>query len=630
MQLKVGIDKVIEIDSDKSIYETLKKNKIFIVSPCGGKGTCGKCKIQVIKGDHVCNNYGQLSSSDKDNGMVLACQTFAHSDLEIEIPKESALVVGDKIATSKLKDLSKYLETYGVTQNPFVKKITLQLQPPSITDNTSDIGRLQASLSEHNLNNIHFSHILSTNISATLRLHNWNIDASYITRDNNVNEVLLISGAMQCSKRFGVAVDIGTTTVVVYMVDLDTGKIIDVGSTYNSQMRYGDDVITRIVHATEGGGLDELRSAVRGDIKSIVKSLMEIHNIMTCEVVCTVISANTTMSQLFWGLDPASIREAPYIPTLNKYPVWTGAEARLPVSPMSPVYTFPCIGSYVGGDIVSGVLASGMHRKEEIALFMDIGTNAEIAIGNNEWIMSAACSAGPCFEGGGVTCGMRATVGAIESISIDRTTLEPTIKVIGGGAPIGLCGSALIDAISEMFISGIIDLKGSFHKDKTKRIRQAEAGLEYLVYSDDNIGRDIVITSADIENVIRAKAAIYAGVSLILREVGLTIDAVDKVYIAGGFGNYLNMEKAIIIGMLPDMPVEKFDFIGNSSIIGAYLALMSEELMKEADELSTKMTYLELSANNSYMDEYMSAMFLPHTSISQFPTVQEILKNSSK
>ncbi|MBF0473224.1 MAG: DUF4445 domain-containing protein, partial [Nitrospirae bacterium] len=503
----------------------------------------------------------------------------------------------------------------------------VELTHPSISDNISDIERLRSALFELGIDNIHFSHLITTDLSSTIRENNWKVEVSYIERHNNTHIVFLISGT-ECHKRYGAAVDIGTTTVVVYLVDLDTGHLVDVGSTYNSQMRYGDDVITRIVHATEGGGLEELRSAVRGDIKSIIKSLSEIHNIRVCEVVSTVIAANTTMSQLFWGLDPSSIREAPYIPTLNRYPMWTGAEARLPVSPMSPVFTFPCIGSYVGGDIVSGVLASGMHRRDEIALFMDIGTNAEIAIGNNEWIMSAACSAGPCFEGGGVTCGMRATNGAIESIVIDRKTLEPAIKVIGGGIPIGLCGSALIDAISEMFLSGIIDLKGSFHKEKTSRIREAETGLEYVVYTNEKIGRDIIITSADVENVIRAKAAIYAGVSLILREVGLGIEAIDKVYIAGGFGNYLNMERAIIIGMLPDMPTEKFDFLGNTSIIGAYLCLMSEELMKEAEELSKKMTYLELSATNSYMEEYMSAMFLPHTDISLFPTVQVKLNNA--
>jgi len=627
MQLKVGIDKIFDIDANISIYETLKRNKLFIISPCGGKGTCGKCKVRVIRGKYNCKSYGKLLSSERDNGIVLACQTKALSDLEIEIPKESALVVGEQIATSRYKDLSKYLETYGVKQNPYVKRVILEMTPPSITDNSSDIDRIRASLSALGIENVHFSHLLTSSIASILRANNWIVDVSYLRRGDNTYEVFDVCGANNL-KRFGAAVDIGTTTVVVYLVDLDTGKLIDVGSTYNSQMRYGDDVITRIVHAIEGGGLDELRSAVRADIKSIIKSILEIHNIKVEQVVSTVIAANTTMSQLFWGLDPSSIREAPYIPTLNRYPVWTGAEARLPVSPMSPVYTFPCIGSYVGGDIVSGVLASGMHRKEEIALFMDIGTNAEIAIGNNEWIMSAACSAGPCFEGGGVSCGMRATNGAVESIVIDRKTLEPTIKVIGGGIPIGLCGSALIDAISEMFLSGIIDLKGSFHREKTSRIREAEVGLEYLVYSNEKTGNDIIINTADIENVIRAKAAIYAGVSLILREVGLGIDAIDRVYIAGGFGNYLNMGRAIILGMLPDMPTEKFDFLGNTSIIGSYLCLMSEDLMKEAEELAVKMTYLELSASNSYMEEYTSAMFLPHTDISLFPSVRDILKKN--
>jgi uncharacterized 2Fe-2S/4Fe-4S cluster protein (DUF4445 family) len=390
-------------------------------------------------------------------------------------------------------------------------------------------------------------------------------------------------------------------------------------------MRYGDDVITRIVHATEGGGLHELRNAVVTDINTIINSLLERHGIEICEVDSATIAGNTTMSHIFWDLDPGTIREEPYIPALNSFPLWKGGTARLSINPQAPVYTVPCVASYVGGDIVAGVLASKMHRNPEVALFMDIGTNGEIAIGNNEWLMTAACSAGPCFEGSGIRCGMRATAGAIEAVKIAPETFEPAIAVIGGRHPLGICGSGMIDAISEMFLTGVINQKGKFVAGTTERIRSGEDGMEFLFYHDEKLNRDIVLTEVDIENILRAKAAVYAGITTLLGEVGFTLDAIEKIYIAGGFGNYINVERAVMLGMLPDVPKEKFVFMGNTSITGAYLCLLSEELRKEAEEVASKMTYIELSVSRNFMDEYMSALFLPHTDINQFPTVAALM-----
>jgi uncharacterized 2Fe-2S/4Fe-4S cluster protein (DUF4445 family) len=399
--------------------------------------------------------------------------------------------------------------------------------------------------------------------------------------------------------------------------------------TYNSQMRYGDDVITRIVHATEGGGLADLRNAAVSDINDLLQPVCERHGVDRDDIDSVVISGNTTMEQLFWGLDPASIREEPYVPTLNFFPRWRAGTAGIKVNRRAPVYTLPCVGSYVGGDIVAGIVASRMHTMPEISLFMDIGTNGEIAIGNNEWLITAACSMGPCFEGSGIRHGMRATEGAIESVRIDAVSFEPLLGVIGNGSPAGICGSGMIDAISELFFSGVIDQKGKFVKDlKTDRIKVGDEGPEFVFHRGKL--KDIVLSEVDIENVVRAKAALYAGVSLLLREVGLTLDVVEKVYIAGGFGNYLDVRKAIMIGMLPDMPVEKFSFIGNTSITGAYLCLLSGKMRGEAEEIAKKMTYMELSVSRGFMDEYMSAMFLPHTDMDLFPTVKSIYRPDTR
>ncbi|MBF0515945.1 MAG: DUF4445 domain-containing protein [Nitrospirae bacterium] len=626
MKLSITAGKSFDMKEGVSIYETLKANSVFLVSPCGGKGTCGKCQVRVTSGGAVVRSYGKLGQKERDDGLVLACLTSADTDLQIEIPEHSKLVLGGKIAVSIFKDTAAYLKSYGLDFEPLAKRVSLTLPPPTISDNIGDLERLTRALAELGIANMQYSHGFTATVADIIRQGGFNATLSYSKTNNNTSfEAIAIYPQGQNPGRYGLAVDIGTTTVVVYLVDMADGTVIDTGSTYNSQTKYGDDVITRIINATEGGGLDDLRNTVVEDINTIVDFFSSKHNVKSSEIEAAVISGNTTMAHIFWGLNPAAIREDPYIPTLNYYPLWNGAQAKLSINPQATVFTIPGIASYVGGDIVSGILASKMHRSTGISLFMDIGTNAEVAIGNDEWIMTAACSAGPCFEGGGIKFGMRATQGAIESITIDPVTLTPSISVIGGGVPAGICGSGMIDAIVELFKTGIINQKGVFNRTKTPLVREGDEGLEFLIYKADNQQRDIVLTTVDMENLIRAKAAIFAGVSLLLREAGLTLDILEKVYVAGGFGNSLNVEKAVTFGMIPDLPAEKYVFLGNTSIIGAYLTLMSDTLRTELESIASKMTYIELSVVGDYMDEYMSAMFIPHTDLTKFPTVAAAL-----
>ncbi|HMK61180.1 MAG TPA: ASKHA domain-containing protein [Dissulfurispiraceae bacterium] len=606
---------------DDSIFTALKGAGVYLVASCGGKGTCGKCKVVILEGNFEADTYGKLTADEKKEGIVLACQTYPIDSLTISIPKESRLIMGDKIAVSKTKDLVDHLKSFGVELNPLVKTVSVDLPPPSITDNISDLDRLRRTLAEHSLESMGFRHGFIAAMGRILREANWKVSLAYVEDDVDGKEAVSVWSRDPGDVNYGLAIDIGTTTVVVYLADLSSGKVIDMGSTYNSQIKFGDDVITRIVHATEGAGLDELREAVVSDINTIVESITERHSIDRNMVQAASIAANTTMSHIFWGLDPGSIRESPYIPELNSFPLWRATTANLSINPQGRVYTVPCIASYVGGDIVAGVMASKMTRNAELALFMDIGTNGEIAIGNNEWIMTAACSAGPCFEGSGIRCGMRATPGAIESVVIDESTLEPSVRVIGGGSPLGICGSGMIDAVSEMLLVGIIDQKGKFVEGKSDRIKHGDDGLEYVIYKDKHHHKDIILTEVDIENLLRAKAAIYSGISTLITEVGLTIDAIEKVYVAGGFGNYLNIRKAVLLGMIPDISEEKYVFMGNTSITGAYLCLLSDELRKEAEAIASKMTYVELSVSKMFMDEYVSALFLPHTNMDLFPTV---------
>jgi len=622
MKLVLSTGEEYTVSAGESLYEALKRHEHYIVAPCGGKGTCGKCIVQVLEGECDVRSHGKLSEKEIGSGFVLACQSFPRSDVLVSIPPTSRLIVGDKIAIARSRDLFELLNRMGGKLAPLVSRESLSLTPPTLADNTSDLERLRLALAEKGLH-LSFPREFIRGLADSLRKGEWNIQLCY---DPVEEKALFVEPSSLNGPRYGIAVDIGTTTVVVNLVDLADGRIIDVGSTYNSQMRFGDDVITRVVHATEGGGLDELQDAVLNDINNLTSIICARHEIESTRVESATIAGNTIMSHIFWGLNPEYIREEPYIPTANHFPRWSAAGAGLAIMPLAPVYTVPCVASYVGGDIVAGVLASGMHRNPEIALFMDIGTNGEIVIGNNEWLMTAACSAGPCFEGSGIRCGMRATKGAIEAVTFGTDSGEPALSVIGDGRPVGICGSGMIDAIAGMYQAGIIDQKGKLVRERAgERFREGPEGPEYVLYMDR--GSDVVLTEVDIENILRAKAAIYAGVSLLMKEVGLTPDVIEKVYIAGGFGNYLDITKGIMLGMLPDLPEERFAFLGNTSIAGAYLALLSEDMRKEIEEIASRMTYIELSTAGGYMDEYMSAMFLPHTDISLFPSVQKMLNN---
>ena len=623
MKISLSSGKSISGSPDISILESLKREDIFLTSSCGGKGTCGKCKIIIRSGSVNTRSAIKLTQEEIKKGYTLACQAFSEGDVLIEIPKESMLTLEGKIATGKSKDLQALLRSTGAGIEPLTERIVLQLPTPSLNDNISDLERLKRELFSKGLGCLRVPFRFLTDLAKTVRKKDWEVTLCIIHTED-CNEITNIFPDNKKTPRYAVAIDIGTTTLVTYLIDLMDGSLVDIASTYNSQIRFGDDVITRIVYATEHNGLRNLNKTVITDINIFLSLLKKTHHIDSDSIDQFVIAGNTTMTHLFLGLDPSAIREEPYIPTANSFPLAFAGELGLKVNPNTPVYAFPCVASYVGGDIVSGVLAARLHKKQELSLFMDIGTNGEIVLGNSDWLVAAACSAGPCFEGSGMKHGMRATEGAIEDVRINRKTLEPEIKVIGDTVPIGICGSGMIDVVAEMFLTGILNQKGKLQREISKRIKEGEDGLEFVVYSQD--GRDIVLTEPDIENIIRAKAAIYAGFSILLKEVGYTFDDIHKVYIAGGFGKFLDVEKAVILGMLPDISREKFEYMGNTSITGAYLCTLSRKLREEAEEIARKMTYLELSVSRSFMDEYVSALFIPHTNIDAFLSVKELMK----
>ncbi|MEK7823147.1 MAG: ASKHA domain-containing protein, partial [Nitrospirota bacterium] len=482
MKISLSSGKSIPSSSDTSILESLKREDIFLTSSCGGKGTCGKCKIIVKSGTVTARSKIKLTQEEIKKGYTLACQAFSEGDVLIEIPKESMLTLEGKIATGKSKDLQALLHSTGAGIEPLTERIVLQLPTPSLNDNISDLERLKRELFSKGLGCLRVPFRFLTDLAKTVRKKDWEVTLCIIHTED-CNEITNIFPDNKRTPRYGIAVDIGTTTLAAYLIDLTDGSLIDIASTYNSQIRFGDDVITRIVYATEHNGLRNLNKTVITDINIFLSLFKKTHHIDSDSIDQFVIAGNTTMTHLFLGLDPSAIREEPYIPTANSFPLAFAGELGLKINPNTPVYSFPCVASYVGGDIVSGVLAARLHKKQELSLFMDIGTNGEIVLGNSEWLVAAACSAGPCFEGSGIKHGMRATEGAIEDVRINRKTLEPEIKVIGNTTPIGICGSGMIDVVGEMFLPGILNQKGKLQIEISKRIREGEDGLEFVVYS---------------------------------------------------------------------------------------------------------------------------------------------------
>jgi uncharacterized 2Fe-2S/4Fe-4S cluster protein (DUF4445 family) len=430
-------------------------------------------------------------------------------------------------------------------------------------------------------------------------------------------------------KHFALAVDIGTTTVWVQLLDLAKGKIIGQAADYNGQMAYGDDVISRIVYSQKEGGLKTLQKAVAATINNIIKGLLKRHRLLVEEISHLTLAANTTMTHLFNAIDPKYIRLAPYTPAACHIPPVRARHLGLDLPEHVFIYTVSSVSSYVGGDIVAGALGSGIYKEPKLTLYIDIGTNGEIVIGNQEWLACAACSAGPAFEGGGIRFGMRAAKGAVEEASVNPQTAEPMFLTIDLAKPKGICGSGLINLLASLLEAGIVLPNGKFRDDlDTPHIRSGPDGLEYVLAwgGETESGEDLTISEVDIDNLMRAKGAMFAGYLTLLESVGLRLKDIEQVILAGAFGNFINIENSIAIGLMPDLPRENFQFVGNGSLTGATLLAFSRDLLEEERRVADMMTNFELSETPGYMDHYIASLFLPHTQEEYFPTITERLR----
>lgn len=608
---------------------------IEIGQPCGGQGRCGRCAVKVMEGNVRRRSTLRLSPEDVEQGYALACQTVVEGDAAIYVPPQEK--IERKLTTDRVAGEVTVPDGYEYLQDQTVRRIHLTLTPPSMDDQTDDWSRLQTALRlQANINRVNVSLALLQTIGDVLRTGEWKATAvlEYPLEDLE-QPVRLISlqpkHVDEYSPLWGCAIDIGTTTVSVWLVDLVSGAVKVQVAEYNGQIARGEDVISRIMYANKNGGGNELRQRVLDTINGLIETACKRVNARPDDVAKATIAGNSTMIHLLLGIPASNIRLSPFITAVNHPPLMTAREVGIKANPQASVDCLPGVASYVGSDITAGVLSSGLDHTENVTLFLDVGTNGEIVLGNRDWLVTCACSAGPAFEGAGVVNGMRATTGAIEEVWINNDTFEPTYRVIGGGKPSGICGSGLISLLSEAFITGIFDKAGNVNlMAASSRVREGAHGGEYVVAwgTESASGEDIVISHVDVDNLLRAKAAIYAGFSVLADTVGIPLETVSKVLIGGSFGKYINVEKAVQIGLLPDVPWDQFDFLGNTSVRGAYYALLDWRKRDQITEIAKRMTYIELSADNSFYEAFTSALFLPHTDMSKFPSVEAALSRS--
>jgi uncharacterized 2Fe-2S/4Fe-4S cluster protein (DUF4445 family) len=612
-----GASDVVRVPTGTLLSEAARLAGFDIHQPCGGQGRCGRCIVQITEGSARRRSTLRLSPEDIAAGYALACQTVVTGDITIMIPPQ------ETITRHLTTDRTAAEVPVPHAFNPSIRRVHLTLTLPTMQDQTDDWSRLQTALRQQaGIENVQCTLLQLQRLGSRLRESEWQITA-ILDLDRLI--ALLPGHTAKTAPLWGIAVDIGTTTVSLWLVDLISGEVRVQAADYNQQIARGEDVISRVIYASKNGGSDELRQRVLDTIHNLLDIACQQIGITPNEIVKATIAGNTIMIHLLLGIPADSIRLSPFIPAVNQVPPLRARDIRLNIHPDAVIDCLPNVASYVGADITAGALSSGLDDTELVSLFLDIGTNGEIVLGSREWLVTCACSAGPAFEGAGVLDGMRATQGAIEEVWINGDTYEPDYRVIGGGKPRGICGSGLISLLAELFLTGVIDKSGSVKLDlPTNRARMGEHGPEYVIVweKDSATGQDIVISRVDVDNLLRAKAAIYAGFTILAESVGLSLDTVEQVLIGGSFGKYINVEKAIQIGLLPDMPWDRFQFLGNTSIRGAYLALLDRESRARITAIASRMTYLELSADNTFYDAFTSALFLPHTDLARFPTVQ--------
>jgi uncharacterized 2Fe-2S/4Fe-4S cluster protein (DUF4445 family) len=626
-----------QVVAGQTLLQAARQAGVHINASCGGAGVCGKCRVKLEEGCLEGGLGPKLSAADQSASIRQACTGVVRDEVTISVLQVSSLLqggVGRDMPARHFARLHRFeidsLQQEGLFSPP-VEKLFLELPRPSNLDNMADAGRLLLGLNnQYQERGLVLDLPVLRNLRRVLRQDDFRVTVtlSRPVLSSGKSQVVHVQPGNWTKRCFGLAFDIGTTTVQGQLVDRHSGRVLAEKADYNGQLAHGEDVISRMLAAETEAGQAELQERIAATLNSLIDRLLREGGADHDEITSVTIAGNTVMTHLLLGLEVHSIRRSPYVPVSTFFPPVRATDLNLKLPPHVVSLAYPAISSYVGGDIVAGVMGSGMYRTELLTLYVDIGTNAEIVIGNREWLVCAACSAGPAFEGGGITHGMRAGEGAIEDFSLDPVSLEPMNITIGNRPALGICGSGLLAIIASFIEKGVIDQGGKFRADlSTPRFRTGVNGCEYvLVWKEEaGEGRDIVLNEVDIQNFIRAKAAIFAGIKTLVEEVGLRVADLEQIILAGAFGSYLNLDCAMTVGLLPEFDPEKIIYVGNGSLMGARMSELSNHIRRDVMAVVQRMTSFELSEVTGFQEQYVASLFLPHTDRTLFPGVHRRL-----
>ena len=589
----------VKVPKGTTILEAAIRCGVGIRSVCGGKGLCGKCKVIVRGGGVETRKTDLLKPEEAARGYVLACIAKVIEDIEVEIPVES------QIGRPRLQSVVKLPSV--------VPKSMLGQEPLSLESLAASPYKLGIGV----------------------------VETASIFKQREVHKVFAVLNTarrkiVDISEKekgvYGLAVDIGTTKVAAALVNVAEGRVLGTASEFNKQLLYGEDIISRIRYALDKkDGLKELQKAAVETINSVTEQLCKRFKVALDDVYMITVAGNTAMTYLFVGLDPYPlIKSFKERAEVSRNPHWLEArDMGLAVNRNADVYVLPCAGRFLGGDVIGDVITTGLNLSEEPALLIDIGTNTEVVVGCKYWFIGTTAPAGPAFEGWGLTHGVRAIAGAIESITIDPKTCRAIYRTIDNAKPIGICGSGYIDLLAQLFVNGLVDVFGKFYKEcGCPYIRRGEKGYEYVVVPSEEtgIGRDIVVTEEDLYNIIDSKSSVCSAISILLKKMLITVYDVKRVYVCGAFGNYLNLNSAMTIGMIPEFPNASIEYIGNGSLGGAILTLLSEDYRTEAERVAKLMASIELMLDPDFMDEYQAGFMLPGKK-ELFPTWRDASRN---
>jgi len=611
-----------EVDSNVTVLDAAKMCGIKIRSECGGRGICGKCKV-IAKNPEVLTSLSKrekeiLSEQEIRKGYRLACQAYIKENATIFIPEESRVAKRKTLIEGVMQE---------VEVSPLVEKFYIIMPKPSLQDLRTDFDRMIESLKDiYNLEALKIPLELLKALPLKLREAEWKVTVAVWNKE----KIISVEPGNTTQKLYGIAIDIGTSKIIGYLVNLLTGKIVATHFIENPQIIYGEDIISRISHVMKSfQNLKDIHSLAIRAVNEVILECCDKAGIEPSDIYEAVIVGNTAMHHFFLNINPKHLALSPYVPAIGRPVNVEARELKIKICPHANIHVLPVIAGFVGADAVGDILATRIFETEKIRLTIDIGTNTEIIIGNKDELFATSCASGPAFEGMHITHGMKAVEGAIEKVKINTETFEVRYETIGDAEPIGICGSAMVDIVAEMLKAGLIDRTGKFNINKNTECFQ-KINDEYVFViakpNETKSGTPIVVTQKDIREIQLAKAAIYTGCSILMRERNISIDIIDKVFVAGAFGNYLNIENSVIIGLLPDIPPSKVEFVGNAAGSGAIMALISKKERRKAKQIAKRTNYVELATDPNFNIELATSMYLPHKDLEKFPTVKKLLE----